>query len=495
MPTISSSGAMLKKYHAVLFTMCQATTEKTFGAHKVAHELRTHGFDTLVINYLDHYSVEDLIKILTHTVSEQTLFVGFSNTFLGFYQAKVDRRVVNFPKPMEAFLPHSKEDEAVVAGHIRSINPNCKIVVGGTRTQANCPNKLVDYAVLGYADVSVVSLANHLKHGTPISSTNYKNLFGVHIVDGGLAPEFDFNNSSMNWCSDDIVVPGEILPLETSRGCIFACKFCNYRLNGKSKVDYIKHSDIIYNELCNNYEKYGITRYRLLDDTFNDTEEKIEIMADISSRLPFKPTFSGYARLDLMVAKPHTISKLIDLGFRGMFFGIETLHRDAGRVIGKGGDPDRLVQAIIDMKNTHGDSIHLTGSFICGLPGESRESVELTMERLISNQIPLDTVYYHPLFIGRQANSKWNSTFSLDFEKYGYRETADQATYDSVVNWQSDHMSYDQAVAMTNDFSQKMIQQRKQFSRSQAEIIFNEPGIIDKYKTTLFNYLNITPNV
>ena len=476
---------MPKTYHAILFTSCPTINSKPFGAHKAAHELRQHGFNVLVVNYTHLYSMEELIHIVNCTVSDQTLFVGLSNTFLGYTQIK-NANITVTTQAFNAFLPQGFDADHLFVSHIKSINQNCKIVLGGTRTYPNYNHKNVDYVVMGYADVSIVSLAQHLKSGTPISVKNYKNVYGKYILEDMEAATFDFNHSTMTWCDDDVVVPGEVLPLEISRGCIFSCKFCAYRLNGKKTLDYLKNFDIIHTELLNNYKNYNITKYRLLDDTFNDTEEKIDIMLDIVKQLPFQPQFGGYARLDLLVAKPHTIQKLFDIGFRHMFFGIETLNKKTGSIVGKGGDPEKLIQTVIDMKNLYGDQVTLHGSFIVGLPEENKKSIAKTMQKLINRELPLDSVTYYPLEINKKtAHHPWDSAFNIDYEKYGYTEILSPTSNDfGAMNWQSPHMTHTEAIEIAKDFALKYKGNPTQ------HLYVSETDLIADYRKKLFKYLD-----
>lgn len=454
---------------------------KTFGAHKAAHELRMHGFDVLVINYVDTFNLDELNFIVKHAVSDKTLFVGISTTFLG-HLTRPEKFWYN------CLLPQGYEIDCEFVASVKCQNPNCKIVVGGTRANANFHHPLVDYVVIGYADVSVVMLAQHLQYGAFIGVKNYRNIYGKTVFEDRLAESFDFNHSTMTWCDDDVIVPGEVLPLEVSRGCMFACKFCSYTLNGKKKLDYLKDFDIIHDELLTNYEKYGIKNYRLLDDTFNDHEEKIDIMLDIVKRLPFQPNFFGYVRLDILAAKPHTIPKLFDMGLRYMFLGIETFNKKSGSIIGKGGDPAKLVQTIVNMKKQYGNQITLLGSFICGLPGESKLSVMKTMIKLRTREIPLDIVLYRPLNIVRKtAHWPWDSAFDLDFEKYGYKDLEPESKY-PYIRWQNAHMTKTEALEMTRDFHEK-------FTPNPTDHILEDMDkIIDVYKTQLRKHLdNVQP--
>ena len=151
--------------------------------------------------------MQELKTIIDCSVSTETLFVGLSNTFLGHTQIKNSATIsVNF-QWFNAFLPDGPDADDEFVSHIKSINSKCKIVVGGTRTHPNYNNKNVDYAVIGYADVSIVQLACYLANGAPISVRNYKNIFSTYILEDDVAETFDFNNSTMIWCDDDVVVP------------------------------------------------------------------------------------------------------------------------------------------------------------------------------------------------------------------------------------------------------------------------------------------------
>lgn len=480
---------MTKTYHAVIFTSCPQYSTKAFGAHKIAHELRQHGYSVLVVNHIETMSIEELLKIVQTVVSEQTLFVGVSNTYLNYIGRFTNDPLLSW---FQAFLPHGAEADLEFATAVKQKNPGCKIVMGGARTHANYKNKVIDYAVIGYADISVIQLAKFLHNGTPITVKQYKNVWGINIIEDDVAKDFDFANSSMTWCDDDVVLHNETLPLEISRGCIFRCKFCNFRLNGKQSLDFLKCTDTIEKEMLHNYQSHGVTSYRLLDDTFNDSEEKINAMWDISKRLPFKPLMGGYARLDLLTAKPHTIERMVEMGFRIFYFGIETLNRRTGSIIGKGGDPERQIEVLRHMKKTYGDDIVLQGSFIVGLPGESKNSVEATMQRVNSGDIPLDVPLFQALQIRKTADHRWTSPFDLEWKDHGYTEIKHE-NYDQTImlNWKNEHMTYHEAVALVTTFLQQnkpkpipMLSQYQQLTQP----------IIDAYKQKLWAHLGISYN-
>ena len=195
-------------------------------------------------------------------------------------------------------------------------------------------------------------------------------------------------------------------------------------MNGKKKFDYIRHMDLIRQEVIDNWERFGITRYQFADDTVNDSVEKCKLIADMISSLPFQLEWWGYIRLDLLSAHPRSIYYLFDNGLRAAFFGIETLNARTASAIGKGGDRKKQIETLQYIKQKYGSKVNLHGSFIFGLPYENIDSMNATTEWLFSQDNPLDTWQAIPLSIRPKTNSQLTdfvSDLDINFEKYGYR--------------------------------------------------------------------------
>ena len=97
------------------------------------------------------------------------------------------------------------------------------------------------------------------------------------IIDSGKYPEPQMDQLQTFWHDDDVhLLPGEGVPVEFARGCIFKCKFCSYPMNGKQNLDFVKDPELLYQELSDNYKNFGIKHYMIVDDTFNDHKEKLE---------------------------------------------------------------------------------------------------------------------------------------------------------------------------------------------------------------------------
>lgn len=436
-------------YDVILFTATARhwLSIKAYGAYKCAHELRKAGYKVLVVSHFHQFDLAEVKKILESAVGNNTIFVGISNTFL-FVEDNLTQR-----QNRNLFCPQGEDFQTKFVNYINQLQPTCKIVVGGANTTYSFNNPLVDYAVIGYGDISIVNLANHLKYNEPLRKSK-KSLFNTIIIDDIVAEGFDFSNSTTMWTDDDIVAHNEVLPIEIARGCVFSCKFCNYILNGKKNHDYIKQYDLIKQELEHNYKNFGITKYIILDDTFNDSEFKLDRMLEVVESLDFKPVFWCYARLDMLSKHPQTIQKMYDIGVRAMYFGIETLHKKTGTIIGKGYSPAEQIKTINHIKDTYGKEISLYGSFIVGLPEEPLSSVVATYNKIINNEIKLDAWLFKPLNIYKKNNYSWDSAFGVDLTKYGYEEIPTDDNLRSTVKWRNRNMTEDQAIELSSKFKE-----------------------------------------
>ena len=426
--------------------------EKTLGPYRVASQLRLAGFEVAVIHHLSAFSVNEIKHTLSHMISDKTLFIGVSNYFY-FNCTDIivhdDQSLQPFDRmPAGSFLPHGHQYNQEIKDLARSINPNCKFVIGGPDAVDIELNRDFDYVVLGYADISSVNLAQHLLDHNVLLNKFYRSIFGFKVIDDAKAESFEFVTSTMKYEENDAILPGETMLIEIARGCIFSCSFCSYPLNGKKKLDFIRSVDNLYNEMISNYERFGTTRYVLCDDTLNDSVEKCQLMYNLSRRLPFKLEYWAYTRLDLLAAKPDTIDLLWKSGWRATLFGIETLDANAASLIGKGGSREKLINTLKELKIRYGDDINLTGSFIYGLPHESLESLERTTEWLLSADCPLDSFVTSALRIRSPEvikGSGFLSDLDQNWTKYGYVDLGgrDHRDHPGVIMWQNEHTTFE----------------------------------------------------
>jgi len=395
---------------------------RTIGAYQIGNRLRNHGYSVQVVDFLPYIAnmpVDFIINLLDSLVDKDTLWIGFSSTFF-----KNLKKKYNLGKGVD-LLDESKileEEEEAIREFVRSKSPKCRFVVGGARAWMKNSGKLIDTYIEGYSDDSVIEFTKWCEGKNPFLMVE-KHENGISITHDKKASNFDFVNHRFSWHESDHIFKNEALPIELSRGCIFKCSFCNFPLNGKKKLDYIKDYGHLRDLFIENYERFGTTRYTYSDDTHNDSPQKLEeLYNEVYSRLPFKVKFTAYLRLDLLNAHKHTVELLKESGLESAFFGIESLNYESNKAIGKGIKKDRIISILNYIRETCGDKVRTEGGFIIGLPNDSKESINHWVNLLSDPTFPLHSVRMNALQIRPElaAGTPWASDIDKDPSKFGY---------------------------------------------------------------------------
>lgn len=388
------------------------------GPHRLATELRDHGISTKIVAGLGHYLPNKLIQLCNHFIDSNTLVLGISTTLLFELTAR-------FPIAPTKMRPGNrfKEDIRVIAEYYKRRYPRLKIVVGGP-----APRKVIldtdniDLFIEGYADEVFVNYVNSLKgKHKPLFYSMYHH--NTPLIQNPVDNDFDFRNSFIRYTKEDCIFPGETLPLEIARGCIFKCRFCSFPARGKFKGDtnFLKCEANIYDELLRNYDEHGTTNYVFVDDTFNDSTSKMEYLNTIFKKLPFKINFAAYLRADLLATYPETVDLLGEMGIRGAYFGIETFHEPSRKATLKGLSPDKIIKILEQVNAAWKNNVSITSSFIYGLPHESLATATKWTDEIVFGTTLFDRhdLIFHPLYIAGKAGI-YQSDFDIDPEKFGY---------------------------------------------------------------------------
>jgi hypothetical protein len=419
------------------------------GAYKVATELRERGFSVQVVEFFADLETPQVETMLDKFVDERTLIVGFATTLMiartsGGKSAPRSARSERNRVARTQLLPQDDEWVRDFIDSIRRRNPNVKLVVGGGKANQMTLDG-IDFWIVGEADESIVALAQALKHGTPLKSQPGPG--GSRVISTLQYPYNTFNRSQIKWVPEDHIFPGEHLPIEIARGCIFKCAFCAYQLNGKKPGDFVKPSSLVRDEMLYNHANFGTTGYMFCDDTYNDSPDKVAEYHRMITSLPFKIEFSTFARLDLIWRYSEQREQLFESGLRSIFFGIETLNPVAGKRIGKGADPEKIKETLHYLKELWADEVVVSAGFIVGLPGEPEESVWKTVDWLMSDDCPLDGFSFAALNI-REATPSADPSISVSKmalapEKYGYSGSGD--------GWSNEYMSRERAKQIVSE--------------------------------------------
>jgi radical SAM superfamily enzyme YgiQ (UPF0313 family) len=418
--------------------------QRYIGPYKIAHWIRKHGYDAQVIDYVDQADEDVLYRMTKRFITSKTKILGMSSTFMSTTSYEwSDGTFCIIPEHVVTVIKRIKEEY-----------PNIKIVVGGYMADKFPNYEIFDVSIMSYYGATediFLEYLNYLNTGNdaPIGEIIFPAFSnGTHRMhyENARNPKYNIETDDFRFVQQDCILPGEPLPIDISRGCIFACRFCQYPHLGKKKLDYIRGMNYIEDEIRYNYENFGTKNYYILDDTFNDTEIKLQAFYDMTQRLPFKIDYSAYVRADLVHRFPNTAHLLKESGMSGVFHGIESLDPGASKLVGKAWSGthgrDFLPKLYHDIWNKE-VAQHL--SFIVGITGETEDSVRNTAQWFIDNDMASAKFQSLGLFGDDKTKSRKTiqSEFDKNIEKYGY--TLLPGGKAGRINWKNDQWTNETA--------------------------------------------------
>jgi radical SAM superfamily enzyme YgiQ (UPF0313 family) len=340
-------------------------TTRAVGAYTIATTLKNIGYETLVINFSFIIDWHRFTQLMDLSIDDDTLIVGFSTNWFE-YQVDVFQTSDGWKKKGLSFNFQKRNIKPYI-DYIKSINSKIKIIAGGFNSHNYISETSIDHIFIGYSESQIQNFIKSVETGKSIN----------RIIKTDIeAKQFDFKNSMTEYSDYDILHSDEILYIEFARGCLFKCTFCSYPMIGKKSIDYLKYKEVIYNEFMTNYERWGITKYAIVDDTFNDSIFKLELIYEIVKELPFVPEFHGvYVRIDLFNAHPKMAKLLKEINVKSVYWGIETWHPEAARIVKKGGSREKKISALKIARDCWGNDIDILSGVIIGLPGDTEESI------------------------------------------------------------------------------------------------------------------------
>ena len=125
---------------------------RAVGAYQVASVLRSAGYTVKVIDYFPYllnYKYDELISVVKKYIDKDTIWVGYSTTFLDGWNET-------------SLHPLKNEKIFSLKNIILSINDKIKTVVGGAKAWKKEFDKFTDYYVEGYSDNTVIDLTKYI---------------------------------------------------------------------------------------------------------------------------------------------------------------------------------------------------------------------------------------------------------------------------------------------------------------------------------------------
>lgn len=401
---------------------------RPIGPHILAHWLRQHGYTAKVIDFCHALPLHRLMQITEKHIDKDTIAIGVSSTFWKptAYSNRQHKDYYNLEQD-NYYEPSWVQRARLV---LQMKYPKLDWLLGG-HTGVGHLGKEDRFQWKKFRSFAEDSLLRYMNEKTENKTKQTL---------------FDIKNLTSCFYQDASIQPSESLPIELARGCQFRCKFCSYPLVGKKADTYLRDHGLIEEELIRNYEMFGTTRYQIMDDTVNESATKIEQLAKIAQRLPFKFEWLGYNRLDVIGVNRHTIDLLKASGLKSTYFGIESFHPEASSCLGKGWNGKYGKDFLLELKDRWKDDVSITCSFIAGLPYETEESLLETQEWLIENKAA-DSWFFLQLFLNKNGQgtefeknaSEYGITFpndkDLDYWEHSTYNFTDAITISQKLNY------------------------------------------------------------
>lgn len=294
----------------------------------------------------------------------------------------------------------SEKNALKTAQNIKKKFPDIKLIAGGIQPTV-FPEKFLDsdfdYVIRGDGEIPFLKLAQGEKIGT-IEGLCYKQDKSKVITEPNSHPH---NLDELPFCDYETVnffkrYPAPIgsifkypsYPMFGTRGCSFACAFCcNLAFNKKYRV---RSPLNIMAEIDYAIQKYKSKEIHFLDATFTLNQEHTSQVCDAFLARKDKIIWHCSTRVDCL--NKELIFKMRKAGCVSIGFGIESASVKCLEKINKPMDINHTKNIL---KWCDEAGIFTKNSYMYGLPGETKEDMDKTLNFVLAN--PQDLVIFNRL--------------------------------------------------------------------------------------------------
>lgn len=271
-----------------------------------------------------------------------------------------------------------------ILGECRRESPESTIVMGGPHVTFDAQNILaenefIDFVVRGEGEITSVELFSNL--GAPGA---YRAIDGISYRENGAVA----HNPMREFIPDINILPYPArhlvqlskyralnfpLNMVTSRGCPFECIFC---VGSKMVGRRVRYFDV--NRVVDEFEMLstiGTRQINIVDDLFTSHKKRCTAICEEIIGRGLKQDWTAFARVDTV--SPDLLEIMKSAGCTTLCFGIESGNQEILDRVKKKITLEKIENAIEMCKRA---GIMPMASYIMGLPGETPETVQQTMD-------------------------------------------------------------------------------------------------------------------
>jgi radical SAM superfamily enzyme YgiQ (UPF0313 family) len=276
----------------------------------------------------------------------------------------------------------------------------CTVVCGG-QLATSFPERILDiadYAIAGECEEALARLTGAISEHAPVDA-----IAGLAFRRNGTVtknpPELIADVDSLPWpdrsCApiaryqETFTIHHPDATMISSRGCPFRCTFCleSFVFNHKANYRARRVRDVV-DEMAYLRDTFGVREIYFDDTSFTTDRTRVrEICQElIDRRTGFFWSCMGDARIDR-----ETLAMMKRAGCCGMKIGVETINPKTLKAIDK---PVTSADVAACVENCRALGIFIHGTFIIGLPEETAETIDRTIE--FAFRSPFDWMQFSP---------------------------------------------------------------------------------------------------
>jgi anaerobic magnesium-protoporphyrin IX monomethyl ester cyclase len=378
------------------------------------------------------------VKVLDLSTTQEDNQTLINNTIKEFQPTHVG---VTFTTP----LVHEANS---IAKQIKAIDGNIILIAGGVHPTCR-PSEVLEESkfevcVIGEGDETIVDIVKS-------SREEYSEIKGIAYKDKNseitqtvsrplmenldLLPfaKWDLYDLSKYKSSPLTSRASPVGAIETSRGCVFACTYCNKKTF--SRRFRMKSANRVVDEM-EYMLKSGFKEIHIWDDMFTTNLARAKDICDeiVRRKLKFPWCLACGIRVDIV--DEEFLKKAKDAGCYSVYFGIESGDDQVLKDIDKRITTAQVRNAVKLAKKV---GLETTGFFMVGLPADTKETLEKTIK--FARSLPLDyakctiLVPYPETKIYEQWEEK-GFIISRDWSKYNFH-TASKVYKHPNISWET----------------------------------------------------------
>lgn len=276
-----------------------------------------------------------------------------------------------------------------LANEIKKNFSQIKIILGGPHAttlpeKTLAENQNIDFTVRGEGEITTFNFLRALKEGTPLAGVKgiawrqgdkiILNEPQAAIADLNFLPEPDRSDLPINKYipSSKWFNRSPFMTVMTSRGCPNNCIFCSSIFGRATRF---RSPQNVLAEIKNLISDFGIKEIIFYDDTFTLNKSRIHELCDLFIQNKLDITWGCLSRVDRV--DEELLKKMKKAGCHLMCYGIESGSEEMLKVMRKN---INLRQAEEAIRQTKKAGINTSASFVFGVPGETKETMQKTID-------------------------------------------------------------------------------------------------------------------